>query len=257
MYCTLLILPMHSGAEHLAALTARARRLTDEDLLAWGTTLVVAPHPDDESLGAGGTLARLRAAGVPAHVLFVSDGTQSHPHSVAYPAERLRDLREAEARAALGILGLPETAATFLRLPDTRVPWPDEDAFGPAVARIRTLLAALGATTVLLPWRRDPHRDHRATWHLLQAARVSPAARYLEYPVWLWELGTPDDFPRDGEVGLAGVDVAAFTEARRRAIAAHRSQVTRLIEDDPTAFYLAPELLRYFEGPVELFFEPI
>ena len=42
---------------------------------------------------------------------------------------------------------------------------------------------------------------------------------------------------------------------RNQAIAAHRSQVTRMIDDDPTAFYLSPELLRHFEPLRELFLE--
>ena len=81
-----------------------------------GRTVVLAPHPDDESLGCGGLLARLAAHGVPARVVVVTDGAQSHPGSAAYPPERLRALREAEARAAVAALlerVLPTSSAHF------------------------------------------------------------------------------------------------------------------------------------------------
>jgi LmbE family N-acetylglucosaminyl deacetylase len=245
---------MTSGAEKRAILQAGAAPLGVDE---FGPTLVVAPHPDDESLGAGGTLALLRRAGTPAHVLFVSDGTQSHPNSPTYPAERLRALREAEALDALRELGLDETAATFLRLPDTRVPLPDAEGFAEAVSRIVAVLDAFQPATVLVPWRRDPHRDHRATWHLVQTARerTTAPARYLEYPIWLWELGQPDDWPRPGEVRVWRVAVGEVLDSKRRAIAAHRSQVTRLIDDDPAGFYLSSELISYFDEPDEILFE--
>ena len=54
--------------------------------------LVVAPHPDDESLACGGLIAEARAQGRLVRVVIVSDGTGSHPASKAYPNARLRDL---------------------------------------------------------------------------------------------------------------------------------------------------------------------
>ena len=51
------------------------------------------------------------------------------------------------------------------------------------------------------------------------------------------------------------VPIGQVLDQRNRAIAAHRSQVTHLIDDDPTAFYLSPELLAHFDNPRELFLE--
>ena len=71
-----------------------------ETVRAWGKTLVVAPHPDDESLGCGGAIALLSGFGCPVHVLFISDGTGSHPNSRKFPPPALRALRESEAQNA-------------------------------------------------------------------------------------------------------------------------------------------------------------
>ncbi len=247
---------MHSGVDKADTITQRAVLLTNVQTL--GSTVVLAPHPDDESLGCGGTIIRLRQLELPVHVIFVSDGTRSHPNSPAYPAERLRNLREAEAREALSRLGVDADACTFMRLPDTAVPTPDTPGFTEAAATLADLIDQLNPETVLVPWERDPHRDHRATWQLLQAVRTQDrdtSFRVLEYLIWLWELGRPDDMPRPDERCVWQVPIDTVIDQRDEAIAAHVSQVTRLIDDDPMAFYLSPELLTHFERPYELFLE--
>ena len=99
-----------------------------DHLINWGTTLVIAPHQDDESLGCGGTIALLRSKDIPVHVLFTSDGSMSHPNSKEYPAEKLMLLREDEALNALKILGVERDAVIFMRLKDSILP--DEKAAG-------------------------------------------------------------------------------------------------------------------------------
>src|SRR5437762_25173 len=72
-----------------------------------GPLLVLAPHPDDESLGCGGLIAEACGRGQDVHVVILTDGTGSHPNSRAWPRHRLKALREAEAREAVAALGLP------------------------------------------------------------------------------------------------------------------------------------------------------
>ena len=80
--------------------------------------VVVAPHPDDETLGCGGAISLLIAKGYQVKVLIVSDGTGSHPNSQKYPALALQAIRSQETIAALAILGVKPEAITFLRLKD-------------------------------------------------------------------------------------------------------------------------------------------
>jgi LmbE family N-acetylglucosaminyl deacetylase len=224
----------------------------------WGATLVVAPHQDDESLGCGGAIALLRAAHLPVRVLFVSDGAGSHPGSRRYPGPALSALRNAEARAALAILGVAADACAFLGLPDRSVPRAGTDDFSAACAACRAELHVAGKhpETILLPWRRDPHTDHRASWELVMAALgAEPCSRLLEYPIWLWELGTPGDAPVPGEVSGWRLDISSVVDRKQRAIAAHRSQTTPLIDDDPRGWVLPPEILARFAQPWEVFLE--
>jgi LmbE family N-acetylglucosaminyl deacetylase len=112
---------------------ADAASLAGKDLEGLGKTMIVAPHQDDESLGCGGTIALLRNAGVPVHVMFVTNGSQSHPNSVDFPAHKLIALREQEAMQALLVLGVTSADITFLRLPDGALPAYENPGFQQAV----------------------------------------------------------------------------------------------------------------------------
>jgi len=221
-----------------------------------GATAVLAPHPDDESLGCGGLLALLAEAGAPTRVIVVTDGCRSHPNSVAYPAETLRALRMDEARDAVAALGLDPNAVTFLGHEDCGLPDEGTPAFDEAARQLAEALR--GVETVVVPWRRDPHCDHVGTWALACAAAslLDEPPRWIEYPVWAWPNAATDAAPQDGEARAWRLDVAAVLDRKRRAIAAHRSQTTALIDDDPDGFTLSADMLSHFERPWELFLEP-
>ncbi|NML66194.1 PIG-L family deacetylase [Hymenobacter sp. RP-2-7] len=223
-----------------------------------GRTVIVVPHPDDEALGCGGLLALLRQAGLPVAAALVSDGTMSHPHSQDFPAPARRELRYAELRHALAVLGVDENREVlYLGLPDSQVP-SQGPAFEAAADRLAAFLADKQADTVLVPWRRDPHPDHRATAALVAAAlaRLPQPPRRLEYMVWAWERAAPADLPQPGEGTGFRLDVAAVLPQKQRAIAAHRSQLAPgTIADDPSGFLLSAHMLSHFAQPFEVYIE--
>ncbi|MBO2011829.1 PIG-L deacetylase family protein [Hymenobacter negativus] len=227
---------------------------------ALGATVVIAPHPDDEALGCGGLLALLHQVGQPVAAVLVSDGSMSHPKSVLFSTPARQAVRTGEFRHALTILGADQTEPLLLGLPDGRVPGQaQEPGFLEAVAQLRRFLERHQAATVLVPWRRDPHPDHRATSQLVAAAllEMTQPPRRLEYVVWAWERAAPADLPTptDGVRGFR-VDVSAVAAQKQRAIAAHRSQVAPgVFTDDPSGFLLSEEMLAHFAGPYEVFFE--
>ncbi|RSK32352.1 PIG-L deacetylase family protein [Hymenobacter metallilatus] len=223
-----------------------------------GPTVVLAPHPDDESLGCGGLLALLRQAGLPVWCVLVSDGTMSHPNSRKFPAAARQALRLAELHAALRELAVPTEALYCLNLPDGAVPPPEAAAGAAPVRQLADFLAATQPATVLVPWRRDPHPDHRATYQLLQAALhlLSRAPRVLEYVVWAWERASPTDLPQPGEVEGWRLDIGPVLAQKQQAIAAHHSQLPGSpIDDDPMGFTLAPSMLAHFAQPLEVYLE--
>ena len=80
--------------------------------------LIVAPHPDDETIGCGGLVRALVRQGARVDILVVTDGKASHRNSITYPPRRLIDARARETRAACAVLGIPAHRLTMLGLPD-------------------------------------------------------------------------------------------------------------------------------------------
>ena len=222
----------------------------------WGATLCVAPHPDDEALGCGGTLALLAQHGNRAGVAWVSDGGLSHPHSPSHPRPKLAALREAEALNSVEALGIGTEHGFFQRLPDGALPFPSDDGFAAAVTSAREIMARFEPQTLLLPWRRDPHRDHRASWFIWSTAAQNLKLQRLEYLVWAFERAAPDEWPREDEAHAFRLDIGAMLDRKRAAIAAHASQVSDLIGDDPSAFRLSSEVLAHFQTPYESWIVP-
>ncbi len=224
----------------------------DLDTITGGAALILAPHPDDESLGCGGLIAESCDRGQPPLLVILTDGTGSHPQSRAVPSQQLRTLREAETVAAAACLGLTPDRIVFLRLPDTAAPTAGP-AFTAAVARLTGLIREHGCRALLTSWRHDPHCDHEAAALLAGAAARQAGVMHWAYPVWGRTL------PPDLEVGpCTGVslDVKRWQAAKRQAIHAHRSQWAGLITDDPTGFQMQPEFMTLFDTPSELFLTP-
>ena len=231
--------------------------LTPEQIKEFGSVLVVAPHQDDESLGCGGTIALLKMADITVTVLFTSDGSMSHPNSKKYPEEKLILLREQEAVNALKILGAKKEDIIFLRLKDSMLPTTDDVGFDSAVDVVSGILSKLSPCTIILPWRRDPHHDHRATWQILDRAlsKFSKPVRVLEYFVWLWERAVNAELPGPAEGMMWKVAIGNVMDKKTAAINAHVSQTTNLISDDPDGFMLSGHMLGHFHNPYEYFFE--
>ena len=220
-----------------------------EAVLGPAGAVILAPHADDESLGCGGLIAL--AAGRRIHVILLTDGTGSHPHSRAYPPDRLRAVREQEAADALAILGLDPQHLTCLRMKDTALPGSGA-AFDEAVETVARIAASVGAGVVLAPWEHDPHCDHEAAHRIARAVCKRHGPSHWAYPVWGLTLPEHHDI---GDAPIEGVriDIGAVIDQKRRAIAAHRTQYAGLITDDPSGFQLPPALLQWFERPFETF----
>jgi LmbE family N-acetylglucosaminyl deacetylase len=205
--------------------------------------LILAPHPDDESLGCGGLIAAACAAGLAPAVVILTDGAASHPHSISHPPASLAALREVEAREALSILGLPEEKIFFLRELDTKLA-----AHDAIIDRLVEIARQQDCGIVIGPWDGDPHCDHEAAAVIARATAIRGGLTLLSYPVWGWL--------RDSELAAQTgwrLDISAQLDLKRRAIAAHASQYGRVITDSPGGFSLPANLLAVAARPYEVF----
>jgi LmbE family N-acetylglucosaminyl deacetylase len=233
--------------------------------IAKSPILVVAPHPDDECLGCGGAIALLRELGCSVHILVMSDGTMSHPNSRQYPTAALQSLRAAETQSAMAILGVDADHITFLGLADSAVPLPNSLGFSAAVLACQNCLKAIAPQIIFLPWRQDPHIDHRATWQILQAALQHAAQhcdssnlsvpRIIEYPIWDWDLSQRRNELNHEVTKAWRLDIQTVLVLKQKAIAAYRSQITDLINDDPQGFRLSASMLAHFAHPWEVYLD--
>jgi LmbE family N-acetylglucosaminyl deacetylase len=233
--------------EQMAALP-----FADLNEITRGTTaLVLAPHADDESLGCGGLIAEAAARGLPPAVAVLTDGSMSHPSSRSHPPPRLQALRRAEARAAVIALGVGSERLHFLDLPDGGAPR-EGPGMEEAAARVADLARAYKVGTIFTTWECDPHADHVAAHVIARRAARIAGARVVSYPVWGWALPRRARLPVASVAG-ARLDIARHLPAKRRAIAAHESQHSGLIADDPQGFRLPASLLSAVDRPFEVF----
>ena len=170
--------------------------------------LVIAPHPDDESIGCGGSLCLHVQGGDRVAVVFLTSGELGLKKVARQEAWATR---EAEARKAAKILGV--TRLTFLRLPD----WCMGDDIPAAAAALVPVLRTHESELIYLPHPADGHPDHQATLPVLRAALKAAAQRprtLRAYEVW-----TP--LSRFDEVQ----DITPVMPRKLRALRAHRSQL--------------------------------
>jgi LmbE family N-acetylglucosaminyl deacetylase len=179
--------------------------------LSSGRVIVVAPHPDDEVLGVGGTVARMVARGAEHVAVAVTDGEASHPGR----AFELRRTRPLESEAAATRLGISPTMTYRLGQPDGNV----EDLL---VARALEDLIEPG-DLVLAPWEGDGHPDHAQVGLGARAACTAKGGTLLSYLVWAWHWAQPDQLPWER---ARRVDLAPdLGHAKREAVQCFRSQL--------------------------------
>jgi LmbE family N-acetylglucosaminyl deacetylase len=235
---TLLAQARESPCVDLATLTGNA------------PVLIMAPHPDDESLGCGGLIAACCEAGIPVEVALLTDGAGSHPGSRTHPPKVLARLRATEMVEALAELGLASDLLHELGWPDSGAPSTGGD-FDRAVSQMIALVQITGAHTIVAAWRHDPHCDHEAGAIIAATAAHATRARHLAYPVWGWTL-------EESTLVSAGramrLDVGRHLPAKRRAVSCHRSQHGEVITDSPGGFRLPAALLEACLTGHEVFF---
>lgn len=211
--------------------------------------ILLAAHPDDETLGAGGLLARLARDGVRCDVVVLTDGEASHPSSPTYSPQQLAELRRNEVASALQVLA-PAARLTFEGLPDGRLRHNDVAA---------VLLRELGdgednRTLVAVPWRHDGHTDHDAVGGAAGEVCGERDIPLLEYPVWLWHWGNADE-QAEQLAGLSRYHLDVDDHARKgSALAIHVSQTLPLSDARGDEVLLASGVLEHFGRSFESFF---
>lgn len=188
---------------------------------AWADArwLVLAPHPDDETLGAGALIYHASRIERLAGVVFLTDGAASHPTADAAARARLSRLRRDEAAAALGLLcGGEAVSIDHLGWPDAHPFAAGSAEFDDTVARLVAICREREVTALAVTADHEPHCDHAA------ASRVAAAVvKVLDIDIFdylVWEEGNPPD------CRTVLVTPVMPASVRAQALAAHASQLT-------------------------------
>lgn len=201
-----------------------------------GPLVVVAPHPDDEVLGAGGLMQSWAAAGHSVTIVSITDGEA---------ADRSRKgldlIRRKELQNALRVLAPLHVSVQRVGIPDGKV-------FAHA-NRVRSVLEqhATAGATIIGPYEHDGHPDHDVVGELCtEVARVARIA-LVRYPVWTWHHARPPSVK-----ALPWVRFALSSAARRakaRALQCFASQL-RPTSGRPI---VPGHVLAHFHRPYEAF----
>jgi LmbE family N-acetylglucosaminyl deacetylase len=217
--------------------------------------VVIAPHPDDETLGCGGLLARASDLGLAPRVMFLTDGAASHRGSAQWPPGRLAAARAVEALDALRDLGLGEDQVLFLAWPDGQPKTAQSDAYEVSVTQALAFIGPRDIRSLWAPWRREAHCDHQAAYAMAMdlRRRLGAAPRLMQYLVWGW---SSDQLTTDhGASAIWALPCQDAVPRRRSALQRHRTQHAGLILDAQEAFTIPPDLAALVERPLEIFLE--
>ena len=222
----------------------------DQSELAATAFVVLAAHPDDESLGAGGFLAKLHAAGAAVQFLLCTAGEASHPDSQTTTPEQLAAVRLTEFDT--GVSGLaPSATWRFLELPDGQLA-----AHTEVIAKaVREAVASFGhaAEHVVLvaPYRADGHTDHDVLGTVAAEVATKDGHGLLEYPIWYWLWSGPDDATWESWVRVPLNNHEQ--QAKANAMSAHASQTQPLSSKPGDETLLSDGFLEHFKRPWETF----
>ena len=245
-----------------SAVVARGRDVTAAS--AGRSCVVVAPHPDDETLGCGVTIMRKLDAGTPVKVVIATDGRRSSDSKVMTPDELVRIRRE-EALQATARLGLARDDVIFLDFEDQGL----ADRLSELTERLAAVVADVRPQELLVASVLDHHPDHHAVGQAARRLLDSGAVdcRVAEYPMGFWRTMPWRDRPRgaartawsflSGSLAAVArlrpelVRTDGYLERKRHVLDAYASQLTNLTGESEW-WTLDDPFLGHFLGPFEV-----
>lgn len=209
------------------------------------SAVVFSPHPDDETLGCGGTIIKKKKAGADVNIVFMTDGRRSHRQLIS--ENELKAIRASEALAASRMLGVEENNVVLLEFKDGQL----SEGQDSAIQQVTELLLHQQPDEIFIPYNKEAVPDHLATNCIVLSAveLCGRKAIVYEYPIWFWQHWPWASVPmrrreiltvlKTGFVSTLSllrdfrcrVYIGDVLELKRAALDQYRSQMTRLVAD--------------------------
>ena len=213
------------------------------------SAIVFSPHPDDETLGCGGTVIKKIRAGAEVKIVFMTDGRKSHRHLIS--ENELKSIRSTEALAASRMLGVKANEVIFLDFEDGEL----SKNQNYAMHKVMEILLSQQPEGIFIPSCKEPSLwsgDHLVTNRIVTSAlrMCGRKADIYEYPIWFWyhwpwasmpihnrrefltflknSFVLPSSLLREFRCSVYIGDVL---ELKRAVLDQYKSQMTRLIPD--------------------------
>ncbi len=187
--------------------------------------VVFAPHPDDDLIGCGGSMAKHVQNGNKVSIVYLTSGEAG---SLKYTKLELAGIRESEARNAAALMGISDL--TFLGIPDGFIAYNQENLMS-LVSIIRTQKP----TVIYIPHAEDAVCDHQVSCKLVMEACNKAAGPWFQdcstepwstSTILAYEVWTPLQ-----QVSYAE-DISSFMHTKLAALRCHRSQLEMIRYDD-------------------------
>lgn len=170
--------------------------------------LVISPHPDDESIGCGGTLRKHITEGDSVWVIFLTSGERGG-HGMS--PEETKRVREEEAKAAAIILGYEHLE--FWNIPNGKL-----EITLNVVEQLREKVESWKPHFIYVTHDNEMHPEHKAAAGIVREAIKNIAGFEIEPIVFMYEVWTPlQDMDHI-------VDITPYVDIKRKAIQAHKCQ---------------------------------
>jgi LmbE family N-acetylglucosaminyl deacetylase len=193
-------------------------------------TVVFAPHPDDETVGCGGTIAMRTSEEYEVLIIVMTDGRHAFSqvlgiNSDPSPAE-LKQIRRAEMRRAVRALGVPEENITFLDFEDGKLDENSEEA----EQKVTQILKENRPTEVFFPYAREDHPDHRATNRIVRNSIKKSGLQPSKYQYSVnqrYARVNPmvDKFLSSFNHKMVQFDISKFLSQKERAMKEFKSEI--------------------------------
>jgi LmbE family N-acetylglucosaminyl deacetylase len=195
-----------------------------------GPVLVLAPHPDDETLGCGAAIARFCAEGRKVRVIIVTDGRASARPALISPDE-LAEIRRKEVLKAMDVLGVAREEIVFWDYPDGETAMHADKLAGDVALHVQGFAPGV----VFTASRFDKNPDHRALAAVVERLQSDGKiqCRVFQYPIWAgafhWLWQTPCVLLYLLRSGRGWkIKTGAYLEKKRSALGMYASQFGNL-----------------------------
>jgi LmbE family N-acetylglucosaminyl deacetylase len=213
------------------------------------TVIIFTPHPDDETLACGGSIALHIKLGNEVHIVYMTDGRNSHSHTFGIlnnpsPIE-LKAIRNLEAKRAAKILGVRENDLIFLEYEDLSL---TSNNFESAIMNVKNIIQLLKPDVVYCPSVQDSHHDHKATNLIVHKSVESHYSlpKFYHYTIWR---------ERRSEINgeRVSTDISDVLTVKKRAVMEYRSQITIFSPEQKRPVLTKHFLSQFFKGEEEFY----